>query len=327
MLELDDIQHFLLTRPPASRPTTRSSRFPEALAGPQLACRPSRQSWQRRVGRPVADRPWVTIAFTSNGLRALGIDDESLLTFPQEFPTRNACRAEDRRHRREPSRSLENGPARRRPSRHRHPVRCDVPERKRRVERIRTICVRITGVELIPTLDLKATPPFDFGRPRPFLATATDCRSRRFSTCDMPMPGLGCRVEAGRVFPRGIPTKKVWSHPLPKPGDSCPVMGAFSLPMARRSTSARFREFLAKRVRLAMSRSFRPEAMAVAKRRAARRLRRKKTTPRWAPTRSATTISITRRGIPHGYAVPLGLDAGRMNPRHTAVNMNRRRMI
>ena len=30
---------------------------------------------------------------------------------------------------------------------------------------------------------------------------------------------------------------------------------------------------------------------------------------------------------PHGYAVPLGAHIRRMNPRDTAVNMNRRRMI
>src|SRR5262249_58497223 len=30
---------------------------------------------------------------------------------------------------------------------------------------------------------------------------------------------------------------------------------------------------------------------------------------------------------PHGYAVPLGSHARRMNPRDTAVNINRRRMI
>ena len=30
---------------------------------------------------------------------------------------------------------------------------------------------------------------------------------------------------------------------------------------------------------------------------------------------------------PHGYAVPLGSHIRRMNPRDTAANMNRRRMI
>ena len=37
---------------------------------------------------------WVTVAFTWNGLRALGVDEESLATFPEEFREGMAARAD-----------------------------------------------------------------------------------------------------------------------------------------------------------------------------------------------------------------------------------------
>ena len=87
MLELDDIQHFLLTRPRAmaARYGFLSFRQPE-----------DGRAWLSgiidRVGRGRAtesggpvDSRWVTVAFTWNGLRALGVDDASLATFPDEF--------------------------------------------------------------------------------------------------------------------------------------------------------------------------------------------------------------------------------------------------
>ena len=43
------------------------------------------------AGQP--DARWVTVAFTWNGLRALGVDDASLATFPEEFRQGMAARA------------------------------------------------------------------------------------------------------------------------------------------------------------------------------------------------------------------------------------------
>jgi hypothetical protein len=40
------------------------------------------------------DSRWVTIGFTWNGLRALGVDEASLATFPEEFRQAMAARAE-----------------------------------------------------------------------------------------------------------------------------------------------------------------------------------------------------------------------------------------
>ncbi len=96
MLELDDIQHFLLTRPPATAARYVFLAFREAsegrrwLAGliDKVGCGKSAPLAQAPDGR------WVTIAFTWSGLRALGVSESSLATFPEEFRQGMAARAE-----------------------------------------------------------------------------------------------------------------------------------------------------------------------------------------------------------------------------------------
>ena len=41
-----------------------------------------------------ASQRWITLAFTWNGLRALGVPEESLATFPAEFREGMAARAD-----------------------------------------------------------------------------------------------------------------------------------------------------------------------------------------------------------------------------------------
>src|SRR6266446_3692481 len=87
MLELDDIQHFLLTRPRAMTARYGFLAFGNPAEG---------RAWLAGIidkvgtGKTVAagtavDARWVTVAFTWNGLRALGVDEASLATFPEEF--------------------------------------------------------------------------------------------------------------------------------------------------------------------------------------------------------------------------------------------------
>ena len=82
-LELDDIQHFLISRPPALAARYEFLSFREPTAG---------RAWLRgvldKVGTAssvdtnVPDSRWVSVAFTWKGLGALGVDDASLATFP-----------------------------------------------------------------------------------------------------------------------------------------------------------------------------------------------------------------------------------------------------
>src|SRR5260370_18466625 len=95
MLEVDDIQHFLIARPPAL-----------AARYEFLTCRrhASGREWLKglieKVGTAktvASENPgmrWVTIGFTWSGLRALGVNEAALTTFPEEFRQGIAARAE-----------------------------------------------------------------------------------------------------------------------------------------------------------------------------------------------------------------------------------------
>src|SRR5207302_4273634 len=52
------------------------------------------QSAEAMKASVAQENRWVTVAFTWNGLRALGVDDASLATFPEEFKQGMVARAE-----------------------------------------------------------------------------------------------------------------------------------------------------------------------------------------------------------------------------------------
>jgi deferrochelatase/peroxidase EfeB len=163
-LELEDIQHFLMSRPPA-----RAARY-EFLTFRTAACG---RAWltglidkvgtAKSVGSNLVDSRWVTIGFTWNGLYALGVDDASLATFPEEFRQGMAARAEilgttGANH---PDHWV-GGLARA----DLHAIAIlfarDVAERERcRLGHERYVA-QCAGVELLSALDLEAIPPFDY---------------------------------------------------------------------------------------------------------------------------------------------------------------------
>src|SRR6516225_6686728 len=87
MLELDNIQHILLTRTPAMTGRYEFLSFDNPAGGrawlSELADKAQSAADVRRT-MDSSDR-LVTLAFTWNGLRALGVPEESLATFPDEF--------------------------------------------------------------------------------------------------------------------------------------------------------------------------------------------------------------------------------------------------
>ncbi len=98
-LDQDDIQHFLLTRTPALAARYEFLSFESAPAGRAwLAGLVDKVGTGQSVGTASPDARWVTIAFTCNGLRALGVDDGALATFPDEFRHGMAARVGDPRH-------------------------------------------------------------------------------------------------------------------------------------------------------------------------------------------------------------------------------------
>src|SRR3981189_2979952 len=87
MLELDDIQHILLTRTPAITGRYEFLSFDRAAGGRAWLSEllDKTQSAADAVATLDSSDRWVTLAFTWNGLRALGVPEESLATFPDEF--------------------------------------------------------------------------------------------------------------------------------------------------------------------------------------------------------------------------------------------------
>jgi deferrochelatase/peroxidase EfeB len=95
MLELEDVQHYLLTRPHAVIAQYNFISFRSAEAG---------RSWVNALSDIVGtakavmaasetDMRWVSLAFTFNGLRKLGLDESSLASFPEPFRQGMAARA------------------------------------------------------------------------------------------------------------------------------------------------------------------------------------------------------------------------------------------
>ena len=96
MLENEDIQHILLTRTPALTGRYEFLSFRNAAGGRAWlsAIREKAQSAAEVMASVETDKRWVTVAFTWNGLRALGMDEGSLATFPEEFRQGMVARAE-----------------------------------------------------------------------------------------------------------------------------------------------------------------------------------------------------------------------------------------
>src|SRR6476661_1122961 len=96
MIEFDDIQHILLTRVPAltGRYEFLSFRNPaggRAWLSEILTNVPSAAEVRASKDK---DNRWVSVAFTLNRLRALGLCKDSLVTFPEEFSQGMVARAE-----------------------------------------------------------------------------------------------------------------------------------------------------------------------------------------------------------------------------------------
>ena len=96
MLEFGDIQHFLIARPPARAARYEFLTFRQRAGGHAwLKGIIEKVGTAKAVGSSEVDSRWVTVAFTWNGLRALGIKEASLASFPEEF--RQGMAARDRK--------------------------------------------------------------------------------------------------------------------------------------------------------------------------------------------------------------------------------------
>jgi Dyp-type peroxidase family len=328
LLEFDDIQHILLTRAPAltGRYEFLSFRDPAGgrawLAG-ILDRVQSAAAMEASVG---TDRRWVTVAFTWNGLRALGVDDASLATFPEEFRQGMVARA----------RILGDDGAN-------HPDHWvgelaspdlhavvilfarDVADRERsRAEHVKLVA-RCEGVKVLSTLDLEATPPFEYAHDH-FGYRDRLSQPVIEGSGQEPTPGSGGPLKAGE-FILGYPDEIGPSLNPPQP-ELLSRNGSFMAYRRLQEHVGAFRDFLK-----AHGQTPEEQELVAAKLMGRWRsgaplvLAPDKDDPALGADPQRNNDFNYKQQDPHGYAVPLGSHMRRMNPRDTAVNMNRRRMI
>ncbi|WP_116809404.1 Dyp-type peroxidase [Steroidobacter cummioxidans] len=328
MLELDDIQHFLVTRPHAlaARYEFLSFRTPG-----------SAQLWlngivdkvgtaQKVKAADAHDMRWVTIAFTWNGLLATGVEHSSLATFPDEFREGMAARAEILGDvgRNDPKHWVGDLA-----SNELHAILVlfarDIEQRDRSVRDYEKFLAQCAGVERLSFLNLAAIPPYEYSHDHfGYRDRLSQCVVA--GTDEVANPGSGAPLKAGEFF-LGYPDEDGDGPRLPSP-EILSRNGSYLAYRRLQEHVGTFREFLEQHGKT------REEQELVAA----------KLMGRWrsgaplvlAPERDDPALGADplrnndfnyKTMDPHGYAVPLGSHIRRMNPRDTAVNMNRRRMI
>ncbi len=328
MLEFDDIQHILLTRAPALTGRYEFLSFREPAAGRAWvsAIKEKIQSVESMRANVQGDKRWVTVAFTWNGSRALRLDEASLATFPEEFKQGMAARAEVLGD------TGANAPEHwvgRLASPDLHAIAIlfarDSTEHDRCVSEHEKLVAACPGVEILSVLDLKAVPPFDYAHDH------FGYRDRLSQPViegggEEPTPGSGAPLKPGE-FILGYPDEYGVVADRPQPA----ILARNGSYMAYRRLEehvGKFREFLRQHgetpeeqelIAAKLMGRWRSGAPLV--------LSPDKDDPALGADMQRNNNFNYKEMDPHGYAVPLGSHARRMNPRDTAANMNRRRMI
>ena len=327
-LEFDDIQHILLTRTPAMTGRYEFLSFDDPAGGrawlTELLDR-VQSAADARASMDSSQR-WITLAFTWGGLRALGVSDESLGTFPDEFREGMAARADilgdtGANH---PD-NWEGGLA----GDDLHAIailfaRTDTEHRRCTAEHNKLVA-RCPGVRVLSFLDLNATPPFDHAHDH-FGFRDRLSQPVIEGSGEEPTPGSGTPLKPGE-FILGYPDEEGPAHRLPQPevlsrnGSYMAYrrlqehVGAFRNHLREHADTPDGQELLAAKF-MGRWRSGAPLVLAP-----------DRDDPRLGADPMRNNDFNYKEMDPHGYAVPLGSHARRLNPRDTTVNMNRRRMI
>ncbi|MGO4649089.1 Dyp-type peroxidase [Nocardia sp. 2YAB30] len=328
MLELDDIQHILLTRTPAMTGRYEFLCFDDPAGGRAWLTALLDRVQSAADARATMDSSerWITLAFTWRGLRALGVSEEALATFPDEFREGMAARADI---------LGDTGTD--------HPdnwvgglagddlhaiailfARTDAEHQRCTAEHHRLLA-RCPGARVLSFLDLNATPPFDYAHDH-FGFRDRLSQPVVEGSGEQPTPGSGAPLKPGE-FILGYPDEEGPPYGQPQPE----VLSRNGSYMAYR----RLQEHVG---------AFRNYLRAHADTPDEQELLAAKLMGRWpsgaplalAPDRDDPQLGADpmrnndfnyKEMDPHGYGVPLGSHVRRLNPRDTAVNMNRRRMI
>ena len=328
MLDLDDIQHFLLTRTPALAARYEFLTFRQPAAGRAwLAGMIDKVGTGKSVGSASPDSRWVTVAFTWNGLRALGIDEASLMTFPEEFRQGMAARAEilgatGKNHPDHWLGELAN------PALHTIVVLFarDVAERERCKQEHNRYLSQIGGVDVLSTLDLEAIPPYDRGAHEHFGYRDRLSQPVIEGAGDEPTTGSGSPIKAGEFF-LGYVDESGEQPASPQP-EILSRNGSYLAYLRMEEHVGAFRDFLRQH----------------GKTREEQELIAAKLMGRWrsgaplvlAPQKDDPALGADLQRTnnfdygtmdPYGYGCPVGSHIRRMNPRDTSDNMQRHKMI
>ena len=327
MLEFDDIQHFLLTRPRATAARYGFLTIRNAAEGRAWLSGIIEKVGTGKVAAAGAagDTRWVTVAFTWNGLRGLGVDEASLATFPEEFRQGMAARAEvlgdtGANH---PNHWVDGLAS---PDLHGIVILFarDVAERDRCVREHQQYAGRFPAVRALSTLDLEATPPLEYAHDH-FGYRDRLSQPVIDGTGEVPTPGSGAPLKAGEFF-LGYPdeagvTQALEPEILGRNGSFLAYrrmqehVGAFRQFLQQHGRSPEEQELIAAKL-MGRWRSGAPLVLSP-----------EKDDPALGADPQRNNDFNYAKMDPHGYAVPLGSHIRRMNPRDTAANMNRRRMI
>ena len=328
MLEFDDIQHILLTRTPAMTGRYEFLSFDNPAGGRAWLAELLDRVQSTSDARATMDdtQRWITVAFSWNGLRALGVHEDALATFPQEFREGMAARADilgdtGTNHPDHWVGGLAGDDL--------HAIailfaRTEDQHRRSTSEHDKLVARR-PGVRTLSVLDLNATPPFNYAHDH-FGFRDRLSQPVMEGSGEEPTPGSGAPLKPGE-FILGYPDEDGPPANLPQP-DVLSRNGSYMAYRRLEEHVGLFRDYLREQAET-------PEGQE---------LLAAKFMGRW---RSGAPLVLSpehddpelgadpmrnndfnyKEMDPHGYAVPLGSHARRLNPRDTAVNMNRRRMI
>ncbi|CAJ1584406.1 peroxidase [[Mycobacterium] wendilense] len=328
MLELEDIQHILLTRTPAMTGRYEFLSFDDPASG---------RAWLseliERVDSAAAamasmdsTERWITLAFTWNGLRALGVPEDALASFPDEFREGMAARAD-----------ILGDTGRNAPEHWLGGLADDKlhaiailfarteAEHRRCVGEHDKLLARTPGVRSLSFLDLNATPPFNYAHDH-FGFRDRLSQPVIEGSGEEPTPGSGAPLKPGEFIlgysdEVGPPVNQPEPQRLSRNGSYLAYrriqehVGLFREYLRRHADTAEAQDLLAAKF---MGR-WRSGAPLV--------LRPDRDDPELGADPLRNNDFDYKTMDPHGYACPLGAHARRLNPRDTAHNMNRRRMI
>jgi len=328
MLEFDDIQHILLTRAPALTGRYEFLSFRNAACGRTWLSAIANKVQSAAAMQASVDRnkSWVTVAFTWNGLRALGVDEGSLATFPEEFKQGMVARAEmlgdtGQNH---PDNWV-GGLAR--PDLHAIAILFarDAAERERCRAKHAKLVARCEGVEVISTLDLEATPPFGYAHDH-FGYRDRLSQPAMEGAGEVPTPGSGPPLKPGE-FIIGYPDEDGPPANLPQP-EILSRNGSYMAYRCMQEHVGKFRDFLREHGKTPEGQELiAAKLMGRWRSGAPLTLAPEKDDPALGADPQRNNDFNYKQMDPHGYAVPLGSHIRRMNPRDTAAKMNRHRMI